>query len=170
MPLPYREKNRGYKRMTTETATTTSPVARTSLRWPKHAVWLGFVVTLFGALSYFLYFAQFPGLRDVPIVNLPIVFLGVVLAGAGCWRMFKQGQGAMGKGLAGIGFLLTLGLAGLFNVYIFSMSYQLPASTAATATEKLAPDFTLADQNGQSVRLSDFRGQKIVLVFYRGYW
>jgi peroxiredoxin len=33
-----------------------------------------------------------------------------------------------------------------------------------------APDFTLADLNGQDVRLSDFRGKKhIVLAFLRGF-
>ncbi len=29
-----------------------------------------------------------------------------------------------------------------------------------------APDFTLLDQNGKTVRLSDFRGRKVVLYFY----
>jgi peroxiredoxin Q/BCP len=29
-----------------------------------------------------------------------------------------------------------------------------------------APEFTLQDQNGDSVRLSDFRGRKVVLYFY----
>jgi peroxiredoxin len=29
-----------------------------------------------------------------------------------------------------------------------------------------APDFTLADQDGQKVSLADFRGQTVVLVFY----
>lgn len=29
-----------------------------------------------------------------------------------------------------------------------------------------APDFTLPDKNGNSVRLSDFRGKKVVLYFY----
>jgi hypothetical protein len=34
-----------------------------------------------------------------------------------------------------------------------------------------APDFTLEDQEGKPVTLSDYRGKKtIVLVFYRGYW
>jgi cytochrome oxidase Cu insertion factor (SCO1/SenC/PrrC family) len=34
-----------------------------------------------------------------------------------------------------------------------------------------APDFTLEDQDGKPVTLSDYRGRKtIVLVFYRGYW
>ena len=35
----------------------------------------------------------------------------------------------------------------------------------------VAPDFTLADQNGHTVTLSDSRGKSsVVLVFYRGYW
>jgi cytochrome oxidase Cu insertion factor (SCO1/SenC/PrrC family) len=36
---------------------------------------------------------------------------------------------------------------------------------------QLAPDFTLQNQNGQNVSLSDYRGKKsVVLVFYRGHW
>ena len=33
-------------------------------------------------------------------------------------------------------------------------------------TGQTAPDFTLNDQDGQAVSLSDFRGQKVVLFFY----
>ena len=33
-------------------------------------------------------------------------------------------------------------------------------------TGKSAPDFELPDQNGKLVKLSDFRGQKVVLYFY----
>ena len=29
-----------------------------------------------------------------------------------------------------------------------------------------APDFTLQDQNGKEVSLSDFRGKKVILYFY----
>ena len=32
-----------------------------------------------------------------------------------------------------------------------------------------APDFELADFNGNSVRLSDFRGRNVLLVFSRGF-
>lgn len=30
----------------------------------------------------------------------------------------------------------------------------------------IAPDFTVKDENGEDVKLSDFRGQKVVLYFY----
>lgn len=34
-----------------------------------------------------------------------------------------------------------------------------------------APDFTLENEDGKPVSLSDYKGKKtVVLVFYRGYW
>jgi len=43
--------------------------------------------------------------------------------------------------------------------------------TGPVAVGELAPDFTLEDQNGNKVTLSDYRGKSpVVLVFYRGYW
>ena len=34
-----------------------------------------------------------------------------------------------------------------------------------------APDFTLESEEGKPISLSDFRGEKtVILVFYRGYW
>ncbi len=33
-----------------------------------------------------------------------------------------------------------------------------------------APDFALADAEGKSVRLSDFKGHAVLLDFYRGFW
>ena len=47
----------------------------------------------------------------------------------------------------------------------------LSAAIAGTiAVGEIAPDFTLSDQDGDSVTLSKQRGRKVVLVFYRGYW
>lgn len=43
--------------------------------------------------------------------------------------------------------------------------------TRPVAIGEVAPDFTLEDQNGDNVTLSDTRGKSpVVLVFYRGYW
>lgn len=40
----------------------------------------------------------------------------------------------------------------------------------STKTASLAPDFTATDSEGKTVRLSDYRGKKnVVLVFNRGF-
>jgi peroxiredoxin len=44
------------------------------------------------------------------------------------------------------------------------------ALTVALAVGQQAPDFSLPDQNAKVVSLSAARGQKVLLVFYRGYW
>lgn len=43
-------------------------------------------------------------------------------------------------------------------------------SVAPPSLGEQAPDFTLRDQDGHDVTLSKLRGEKVVLVFYRGYW
>lgn len=46
-----------------------------------------------------------------------------------------------------------------------------PADLERIAVGDEAPDFRLASLAGETVRLSDFRGDKdVVLVFYRGHW
>ena len=55
-----------------------------------------------------------------------------------------------------------------------SMAANLQSMTVRStpiAVGDVAPDFTLEDQNGHKVTLSDARGKSpVVLVFYRGYW
>ena len=44
---------------------------------------------------------------------------------------------------------------------------QAPAPDPKVKVGDTAPDFTLRDQNGKEVKLSDFRGKKnVVLAFY----
>lgn len=46
-----------------------------------------------------------------------------------------------------------------------------PARTSPVGVGDVAPDFTLEDQDGHKVTLSQARGKApVVLVFYRGYW
>ena len=50
---------------------------------------------------------------------------------------------------------------------------QSPTSQRSrpVAVGEVAPDFTLEDQNGNKVALSDARTRSpVVIVFYRGYW
>ena len=54
------------------------------------------------------------------------------------------------------------------------LSFAIQAQNAKSKTEPVtvgtvAPDFTLADQNGQSVTLAKLK-KPVVLVFFRGYW
>lgn len=63
---------------------------------------------------------------------------------------------------------------GVLFFVAMSANPGLPISAQRTTPVKVgdtAPDFTLEDQNGQKVTLSESRSKSpVVLVFYRGYW
>src|SRR5207248_4530309 len=44
--------------------------------------------------------------------------------------------------------------------------YTIPPRRALMQPNDKAPDFTLQDENGQSVSLADFRGKNVVLYFF----
>jgi len=46
----------------------------------------------------------------------------------------------------------------------------LPQPQIASGAGRPAPDFTLPDQDGNPVTLSWFRGQKVLVIFFRGHW
>jgi cytochrome oxidase Cu insertion factor (SCO1/SenC/PrrC family) len=48
--------------------------------------------------------------------------------------------------------------------------FPLPPPQIASATGQIAPAFRLKDANSQYVTLASFRGNKVLLMFYRGYW
>lgn len=134
-----------------------------------HMIWIGLLVTVAGALSYFLFFVRFPPLRDFPWVNLPLVVLGLGLSTLGVWRAFLQPAVFRGRVFAPLGFAFSLLLATAFVFYIFWLS-DLPEASDVARNLVRAPDFALASTDGETVRLSDFLGEKVVLVFYRGFW
>ena len=45
-----------------------------------------------------------------------------------------------------------------------------PVDTGRVSIGDVAPDFTLESRTGERTTLSDLRGKRIVLVFYRGHW
>jgi len=69
------------------------------------------------------------------------------------------------KILIGVG-VLALILAGA----VVAELYVYPKAQIASATHQPAPDFTLRDATGAPFTLSEQRGHKVVLYFYRGYW
>ncbi len=137
-----------------------------------HWIWLGPLVAFVGAVSYFLVFVRFPVLRDFPWLNLPLVLLGAVLSFAGVWVAWKRPRDIHWRriklAVATLGLVFSLGLAHLFVWYIFDYSYRIPDPVSLAGQQ--APDFALTDPAGQTVHLSDFRGKKVLLVFYRGHW
>lgn len=133
-------------------------------------VWIGFLVAFTGIVSYFEFFSRFPVLRDFPWVNLPMVLLGAVVSAVGARAAFRSDSQTWQKALAGLGTALALLSAAVFCWYIFVATYRVPVSAAAPAQFSEAPDFELPNNKLQLVRLSDYRGKKVALVFYRGHW
>jgi hypothetical protein len=135
-----------------------------------HALWLGPLITFVGMVSYFEFFARFPVLRDFPWVNLPLVLIGIALSVGGFWGAYVRGSRWPVKAAASMGLAFSLLCGGFFIFYVFSISNSLPAPTSTTRALEQAPDFALEDSAGRIHRLSDYRGTKVVLVFYRGHW
>jgi peroxiredoxin len=61
-------------------------------------------------------------------------------------------------------------LEAVANLYKTAPAMEGRAENEGLKTGVEAPDFTLPDQNGEQVRLSDFRGTPVVLVFYPLDW
>ena len=59
----------------------------------------------------------------------------------------------------------------LLSISMAATLQTTPSRATPVAVGDVAPDFTLEDQNGHKVTLSDARSKSpVVLVFYRGYW
>jgi len=139
-------------------------------RSSNHLLWLGPLVVFTGAVSYFLFFTRFPDLRDFPWVNLPWVLIGLAMSVMGLLRAYRPDSGPRSRILGSLGLMASLTLGGLFLFYVFVFSYMVPAPTAQTLALTDAPDFELSDHQGKPVRLSQFRGRRVLLTFYRGFW
>ncbi len=146
------------------------PEGPPSRRRRNHGLWLGPLVTIGGAISYFTVFVRWPALRDFPWVNLPWVLAGVALSGAAARRGFARPARFRGRIAGSLSLLVSLAVGALFCLYVFVFSAMLPAPTPVTLALAEAPDVALPDQHGRLVSLRALRGQRVVLTFYRGYW
>ena len=135
------------------------------------SVYGGFLIVLFAFGSYFAVFSRFPITRDVPWLNLLFFAAGLALLGRGFLRARREPTRFHGR-IAGPALgIVSVVVLGFFLSYTFYLSAQLPASRGAPKVGEPAPDFTLPDQNGKPVKLSDSRSAgPLLLVFYRGYW
>jgi apolipoprotein N-acyltransferase len=139
----------------------------------------GFLVCLVAVVSYFAFFYRFPVTRDVPWTGWLLLGFGLALVTVGLARAFRQAERYRGKVLGSILAVLSLAVAGFFLFATTVGSRDLPAAAGAPKVGQKAPDFTLQDSQGRTVRLYDLLGAQaggsgppswVALIFYRGYW
>lgn len=143
-------------------------------------VWIGFLLTVVGFLSYPLFFSRYPVTRDVPWATFLILAAGLAFVASGLWQAFGRSQEYKGKIAGSILGVLSFAVAGMFCLLVFYASKQLPKSAAAPKVGDKAPEFLLTDVNQQQESLAGLFAaplpgtQKppkgVFLVFYRGYW
>ena len=146
-------------------------------------VWTGFLVIVGAFLSYFLFFLRFEPTRNFPWANLLLFAAGGVLIGIGLKRAFQQPELYRGKVFGPVVGALSVGIFGFFLTTMFHYMKQLPASTGAPRVGSKAPDFTLQDQDGRLVTLTELlqplpsrggvnpgKSNGALLIFYRGWW
>jgi hypothetical protein len=135
--------------------------------WP---IWIGFIVAVGGLFSY-EFFAQFPVTRDFPWANLLFFGIGATLLLVGLFRAFGRPQLYRGKIFGSIFTAISVLLFAFFAYEIFYVLRQVPLSAQAPRVGEKAPEFSLPDQNGESVALTDLLSPNgAVLIFYRGHW
>jgi len=148
--------------------------------WP---IWLGFVVSLLGLISYFLFFARFPVTRNVPWVNFLLFATSAALL-LGGWRKVLTGQPPRGgKVVSSLLTIASLSIFGAFCFFIFYASRKLPAAIESPKIGQRAPEFALRDTHENPVSLATLLStpldpsspspslpRGVLLVFYRGYW
>ncbi|MFI5104771.1 MAG: hypothetical protein ACHP79_07600 [Terriglobales bacterium] len=149
------------------------------------APWLGLLLAVAAILSNAGFFLGLPGERAIPWLSLALAIAALVCAVIGVMRAFRQANvygGKVSSSILGVVSLLICGLAVFTHVH----ARDLPASAGAPQVGQKAPDFTLADSNGNKVSLGQLLGKAdgpapvaanavaspraVLLVFYRGYW
>jgi len=126
---------------------------------------LGLALGVAGMISYFPLVVHFgaalPRLRNAAVPNWIVVALGLALAVLALVRARRRLVPGLLVGLTAV-------VAAAFAAMLY-VATALPVRAGPTVGAP-APDFALVDQSGATVRLADFRGAPLLLVFYRGHW
>ncbi len=143
----------------------------------------GLLLVMLSIFSNALFFVAAPGQKVIPALSVALAVVGVLCAVVGVLRSFRQTQVYGGKVSSSILGVITMFL-GLFIVLGSMGMRKLPDSAAAPQPGQKAPNFTLADTNGNKVSMAQLLGKandaassststapkSVLLIFYRGYW
>jgi len=141
------------------------------------AVWLGLILAVVSLLSQGLFFLKVPGQNTLPWLSLALATVAVILVLLGVKRAFFESQLYRGKVAGSIITVVSLLLFAM-TLFGFVTARKIPGTASAPQVGQKAPDFTLADTNGQNISLADLLStpvgnahpKAVLLVFYRGYW
>ncbi len=151
-------------------------------RKPNRAPWMAFLFTLvaIGLNAAIFFVAQ--GTRALLWLGVLAGLVALVYGFMGVRRAFGRPQLYGGKVSSSIFGVLALLMCGLMAFAWFG-ARAMPASAGAPHIGQKAPEFTLADTQGNKVSLSQLLGhadatggssaappKAVLLIFYRGYW
>jgi hypothetical protein len=122
------------------------------------APWLGLLLAVAAMLSNAGFFLGLPGERAIPWLSLALAIAALVCAVIGAMRAFRQSNVYGGKASSSILGVVVL-LIGAATVFGHVSARALPAAAGAPQVGQKAPDFTLADTNGNKVSLGQLLGK-----------
>lgn len=137
--------------------------------------WAPIVGLTLGTLGLILYGlaiyglgAYMPTVRNDAAPNWLLLAAGIALSGIGVRRAFARPRRYGGPVVASTALGTNLVFAAVLAWVLYAAT-DLPANSGPDVGAP-APSFALQDQDGGTVRLTDFRGSPLLLVFYRGHW
>lgn len=118
-----------------------------------------------GAWIHYLWLIPREEVPDRQVFHLVFLGLGTLLSLSGVARGL---QTEATPWLALVGLILAGGLAGFF-VYLLYLA-RLPAAPLAISVGKPLPHFVAGDDQHGRVDSREWRGQRVLLKFFRGHW
>ena len=142
-----------------------TPTPETRSRRPAVLAATGLMLGVLGIVTYFVVAlrlaAWLPSVRNDAVPNWILVGSGLICSVLGVLRARRR---LLPGVLLGLNVALAAGFVAI--LYVFSAIPTAPGPRIGAP----APAFALVDQGGRRVRLEDFRGAPLLLVFYRGHW
>jgi hypothetical protein len=126
----------------------------------------GLLLVATGVVGYFAVVLSVQPL--VPYVRDDAVPNWVLIAGGLLLSVLAVRQPGAGRWLPGVLLGVNVVLAGLFAAFLYAATAV--SGAGGPPVGQAAPDWSLRDQSGRTLRLGDFHGSPLLLVFYRGHW